>query len=435
MPELFAASPANTATSITLPRAVTDLIDLVVCHRDPSRYHLLYALIWRVLHGERALLQVQSDRVVHRLEMLRKAVRRDLHKMHAFLRFRRIEDADNGERFVAWFEPDHFIVEATSAFFVDRFRGLIWSILTPVGSLHWNRRQLTLGPPARRVDLPESDGFEVGWTQYYESTFNPARLNPRQMRKEMPLKYWRTLPETQSIAGLIRTAPARVKNMIDKEAVITIRRNPDKAVAAIANQNPLNLEDLNRIIMTSEPLVSGAARAVLGEGPIGAPIAFVGEQPDNQEDLQGRPFVGLAGQLFDGALEQAGIDRRQVYITHAVKHFKFERRREHRQYQKPTESEVKHYRWWLAKELEFVHPAMVVALGATATLALGGKPVPVTQAGGKTHFGDFPGYVTVDPSHLLQVSKNGEVIRSAFAMFVNDLKRIATLAYRAGPVH
>lgn len=431
-PELFAMDVATTAPPLALPRAVAALIELVVCHRDPERYALLYALIWRVLHGERALLEVQSDPVVHRLEMLAKAIRRDLHKMHAFLRFRRVADAAQ-ERFIAWFEPDHYIVEATAKFFVDRFSGLNWSIFTPVGSLHWDREQLAIGPPGKPPDLPDGDGFEAGWTQYYESTFNPARVNPALMKKEMPVKYWRNLPEANAISRLIETAPARVEEMIRQEAAMSGKRNPEKAVAAMADQNPQNLQELNRIITASEPLVPGATRAVLGEGPVGAAIAFVGEQPGDQEDLQGRPFVGPAGQLLDGALQKAGIDRRAVYVTNAVKHFKFEQRGKRRIHQKPTAGEVKHYRWWLMKELEFVQPGLVVALGATATLALAGKAVPIAQARGETQFGEFRGYVTVHPSYLLRLPDE-DANRAAYAAFLADLQRIAARTHETAPV-
>jgi len=432
VPELFPAPPSETAAPIALPRGVMDLIDLAICHRDPERHAHLYALIWRVLRGERALLEVQSDPLVHYLEMLRKAVRRDLHKMHAFLRFRRIEETDGGERFVAWFEPDHYIVEATAGFFVDRFRGLIWSILTPKGSLHWDRQRLTIGCALDRkpADLPHGDDFEAGWIQYFESTFNPARVNPSLMRKEMPVKYWRNLPEAKSISQLIQTAPKRVEDMIEREVQMTVKRNPDKAVAAMAGQNPQTLEELNRIISASEPLVIGATRAVLGEGPVGASIAFVGEQPGDQEDLQGRPFAGPAGQLLNGVLEKAGIDRQRVYVTNAVKHFKFEQRGKRRIHQKPTAGEVKHYRWWLMKELELVQPDLIVALGATAALALTGTPVSVSRSRGEATFGDRPGYVTVHPSYLLRLP-NEEEKRIAYAAFLDDLKQIAALAQRA----
>ncbi len=431
-PELFAANSAAPAPAIALPRAVAALSDLVICHRDPARYALLYTLIWRVLHGERALLEVQSDKVVHRLEMLAKAVRRDLHKMHAFLRFRRLQDANGQERFIAWFEPDNYIVEATADFFVQRFRGLVWSILTPFGSLQWDREQLTFGPPGSKADLPEGDGFEAGWTEYYESTFNPARVNPTLMRKEMPVRYWRNLPEATAISRLIETAPARVEEMIRQEAAITSKRNPGKAVAAMADQNPRNLEELNRIIAASEPLVPGATRAVLGEGPIGAAIAFVGEQPGDQEDLQGKPFIGPAGQLLDGALEKVGIDRRRVYVTNAVKHFKFELRGKRRIHQKPTAGEVKHYRWWLMQELDFVRPGLVVALGATAALALTGKAVSITQARGEAQFGDLRGFVTVHPPYLLRLPDEAAK-RSAYAAFLEDLMQIAALAMQTEP--
>jgi len=433
-PELFAAGQAGTAPPLALPRAVAELIEPVLCHRDPDRYALAYRLIWRVLHGERALLEVQSDPLVHRLELLRKAVRRDLHKMHAFLRFRRLANTDGSERFIAWFEPDHYIVEATSGFFIDRFKALIWSILTPVGSLHWDRLQLTIGPPGSKADLPEGDGFEAGWTQYYESTFNPARLNPDLMRKEMPMKYWRNLPEAKSISRLIETAPARVEAMIRQEMAVSAKRNPEKAVAAMADQNPQSLQALNRIIAAAEPLVPGASRAVLGEGPIGASIAFVGEQPGEQEDLQGRPFIGPAGQLLDGALEQAGIDRREVYVTNAVKHFKFEQRGKRRLHQKPTAGEVKHYRWWLMQELAFVRPRLVVALGGTAAMALTGRAVSVTQVRGETRFDNFPGYITVHPSYLLRLPDEAAK-REAYAAFLADLKRIAGRVQQIDLVH
>ena len=162
---------------------------------------MLYRLVWRIRHGERALLDVPSDPLVHRLERMARTIRRDLHKMHAFLRFRRVERRGWGA-FVAWFEPEHFILEATAQFFIDRFGSLDWTILTPIGSMRWDRVALVFGPPARRADAPTSDRFEEGWREYYESVFNPARVNPRAMRAEMPKKYWRNMPEAASDRGV-----------------------------------------------------------------------------------------------------------------------------------------------------------------------------------------------------------------------------------------
>ncbi|MES2473828.1 MAG: TIGR03915 family putative DNA repair protein, partial [Pseudomonadota bacterium] len=178
---LFGDDAPLDAPPVALPRRVVDQIALVACHRDPERYALLYQLAWRITHGEAKLPEIASDPLVHRLYGMEKSVRRDLHKMHAFVRFRETPEG----HFVAWFEPDHFIVEATAGFFVDRFRGMTWSILTPVGSLHWDREKLTVGPAASRDQAPAEDGFEDGWRDYYASTFNPARLNPDVMRAHM----------------------------------------------------------------------------------------------------------------------------------------------------------------------------------------------------------------------------------------------------------
>ena len=191
--ELFGASSVAAssaeAPAVSLPRSVGALIEIVVCHRDSERFALLYQLVWRVVQGERALLEVASDPLVHRLEMMRKSVLRDLHKMHAFLRFRETVDPDGAPHFVAWFEPEHHILEAVADFFVERFRGMRWSILTPIGALHWDRETLTVGPPAKKEDAPDSDAFEAAWRRYYESTFNPARANPKLMQQHMAKKY------------------------------------------------------------------------------------------------------------------------------------------------------------------------------------------------------------------------------------------------------
>jgi DNA polymerase len=191
--------------------------------------------------------------------------------------------------------------------------------------------------------------------------------------------------------------------------------------------DPKSLKALNRLISAAEPLVPGADHAVLGEGPEGAEIAFVGEQPGDQEDREGRPFVGPAGQVLNQAMAEAGIDRKSVYVTNAVKHFKFEPRGKKRIHQKPTMGEVKRYRWWLMKELDLVHPKLVVALGGTAAAALAGKAVSVTKARGKTSFENRPGYITVHPSYLLRIPDEADK-KAAYKDFVADLKKIRDLA-------
>jgi DNA polymerase len=191
-------------------------------------------------------------------------------------------------------------------------------------------------------------------------------------------------------------------------------------------KNPASLAALNRLITAAEPMVKGGTRAVLGEGPLHPAIAFVGEQPGDQEDLAGKPFVGPAGKLLDKAMAEAGIDRRRVYVTNAVKHFKFERRGKRRLHSKPTAGEVKHYRWWLEKELDLVKPRLVVALGVTAALALAGKPLSISRNRGPIILDGRPGFITIHPSFLLRMPEEDK--SRAWKDFVADMKRIRKLA-------
>ena len=153
------------------------------------------------------------------------------------------------------------------------------------------------------------------------------------------------------------------------------------------------------------PLWAEATQTVFGEGPADAAVMFVGEQPGDQEDRQGRPFVGPAGQLFDRALVEAGVDRRSVYVTNAVKHFKFELRGKRRIHQKPDYKEILACKPWLQAEIELVDPPLIVALGATAAQSLLGRAVTIGRERG--HFQPFPPsrhlFVTVHPSYLLRL--------------------------------
>ena len=205
------------------------------------------------------------------------------------------------------------------------------------------------------------------------------------------------------------------------------RRAPE-TLDAIRDREIKSLAALNKLLLASEPLVKGATKAVPGEGPEDAEIVLVGEQPGDQEDLQGRPFVGPAGKLLDRALDDAGLDRKELYLTNAVKHFKFVERGHRRIHGKPTAGEIKHYRWWLEKELELIQPKLVVALGGTAVLALAGKNIPVVRARGPAHFPDgFDGYVTVHPSYLLRIPDR-DAKALAYRQFVADLAQVREMA-------
>jgi DNA polymerase len=174
------------------------------------------------------------------------------------------------------------------------------------------------------------------------------------------------------------------------------------------------------------PLYANATQTVFGEGPRHAPVIFVGEQPGDQEDLAGRPFVGPAGQLLDRALEEAGVDRAQVYVTNAVKHFKFEPRGKKRLHKKPNAAEIEACRWWLDQELSLIAPELTVALGATAARALTGRNVTISQERAKlmTFREGVPGFITVHPSSLLR-QPDPAAKRAEFQRFVGDLRKIA----------
>jgi len=182
------------------------------------------------------------------------------------------------------------------------------------------------------------------------------------------------------------------------------------------------LDALNAALRATEP-PEDATQPVAGEGPVGAPIAFVGEQPGDEEDRQGRPFVGPAGRLFDRALAEAGIERDHSYVTNAVKRFKFVQRGKRRLHRKPTAGEIAHARWWLERELNLVHPQIVVALGATAAYALAERRVAVKRERGPFVFGRRRGYVTVHPSSLLR-EPDKTARRAAFDAFVADLRAV-----------
>jgi DNA polymerase len=417
--DLFAtqsAPPAGTGSPFAVPRAFLDLARTVVMHADPQRFPLLYQLLCR-LRRQPKLIEDRADPLVRRLETMAQSVRRDIHKMRAFLRFREI-DEEGEPRFVAWFEPEHHIVRHNAAFFVNRFTGMRWTILTPEVSIHWDRHTLSEGPPAHKSDAPDGDPLETVWKTYYAAIFNPARVKIGAMLKEMPKKYWKNMPETALVPQLIASAQARESGMIET------------ARAEIGGNATLAWEALRDEAQgcTRCSLYKHATQTVFGEGPVSARLMFVGEQPGDQEDLAGRPFVGPAGQVFDRALAEAGVERAGVYVTNAVKHFKFEQRGKRRIHQKPDAGEIDACRWWVEQERMLVQPAMTVALGATAARSLLGRTVTIGRERGRAI--DLPGggqaWITVHPSYLLRLPDKAAA-EEEYARFVEDLRAAAAM--------
>ncbi len=177
------------------------------------------------------------------------------------------------------------------------------------------------------------------------------------------------------------------------------------------------------------PLYRNATQVVPGEGPATARLMVVGEQPGDREDLAGRPFVGPAGRIFDAALEQAGIPRKDLFVTNAVKHFKFARRGKRRLHQRPNAGEVDACKWWLDQERALVRPAVLVAMGTTAIRGVYGKAMTITSLRGKTAYTDdgTPVIATIHPSYLLRIPEAGRRQQETDA-FINDLRRAWRLA-------
>lgn len=401
------------APMVRASKPFIELARSAICHSAPERFDLLYRLLWR-LQVQPRVMEDRADPAVRHLDELARAVRRDIHKMRAFVRFRAVEQPGADDRFVAWFEPEHHILRANGGFFVRRFAGMQWSILTPQGSLHWDGEALAEGPPAQRSDAPEGDPAEELWRKYYASIFNPARLKVGAMLKEMPRKYWKNMPETALIPELVAGARARESAMVE-------------AGSLEFEERPGTLSGIGEAIHACRRCPIGLLdnQAVMGEGLRQAELMIVGEQPGDQEDQAGRPFVGPAGKVLDTHLERAGIDRRQVYLTNAVKHFKFVQRGKRRLHQSPTAKEIDICRWWLEGERAIVKPRLTLALGASAARGLLGKTVSIARSRGQPHVLEEGGelWITAHPSYLLRL--DGEARAEQERLFQADLAAVA----------
>jgi uracil-DNA glycosylase len=413
-----------TRSAHRVPKAFLELARAVALHSDPRRWALLYRLLWRLTHGEPKLLEIAVDEDVSLAFQLQKSVRHDIHKMRAFVRFREVAH-ENGKWFVAWFEPEHHIVEQNAQFFLDRFASMRWSILTPDRCAHWDGEQLTFTAGVDKSQAPRDDKLEALWLTYYSNIFNPARVKVHAMQAEMPKKYWRNLPEAMVIPSLLQEAPRRVETMARKSAakVETAGDEQEWRPAPVPQTTSLSEVATASRACTACHLYKRGTQTVFGEGPKRATLMMLGEQPGDQEDLAGKPFVGPAGKLLDRALEEAGIDREQVYVTNTVKHFKWEPRGKRRIHQKPNSREIAACRPWMEAELRLVKPKLLVCLGSTAAQAIFGPAFRVTKQRGVVLESEFAPKVvaTVHPSSLLRQPDEESRARE-YALFIADLK-------------
>lgn len=417
------AEPVEDST-FKVPKEFVALAQSVICHRAPERWALLYQILWRIVkNGERALCAIGSDPDISKARYFEKNVHREIHKLHAFVRFKLIDtDSETSrERYVAWFEPEHDILRPGAPFFQKRFTNMDWSIFTPQTCAHWNGKQLVFTEGVASDPTGNPDSLEEAWRTYYRSIFNPARLKVKAMQAEMPKKYWKNLPEADLIAPLIAESENRVRAM-SAEPLRPARPAPkNRYLTSLAErsesskcQGPAEGQTLGEMAASANqcrgcPLWQNATGTVFGIGPENARVMIVGEQPGDREDIAGEPFVGPAGQLLRGTLQEIGLDITDLYLTNAVKHFKWTPketpRGKLRLHQSPNVDEIAACRPWVFGELKQVAPEVLILLGASAARSLLGKAVQVTKMRGLVDAPHLAPKVilTVHPSYLLRI--------------------------------
>jgi uracil-DNA glycosylase len=384
--------------SFGVSRAMVTLASLAIQAREPSRFDLLYRLVWRANAGER-VMEKGYDAELRRAQGLAFAVRAEAHKMRTLLRYLPVQEG-NRTRYIGWYEPAHYVLEANAQLLIRRFPELAFSILTPDGAAHWDGTELRFSPGVDHAAVRNDEGLQLWWHRRHAGLLRGARTGTAVPAAE-PLDESPRPPDRPPLGPVVLPVHADAPLQEAMQEASDCRR--------------CHLYEL-------------ATQTVFGEGPAHPDVLFVGEQPGDQEDVIGRPFVGPAGQIMDCAMEEAGIDRRTVYITNAVKHFKFEPRGKRRIHKTPETPEIQACRFWLDVELVRLRPKLVVAMGGTAARAVLGRAVTITRERGRPiRIQDGQtAFVTVHPSFLLRVPDEAAKARE-YEAFVADLRKIVEL--------
>jgi probable DNA metabolism protein len=384
--------------SFGLSRALVDLAALAIQAHDPDRFALLYRLVWRAHQGERVLeLAVDPDATAARALAL--AVRAEAHRMRTHVRFLPVAEPE-GTRHLGWYAPAHRVLEANAQILAQRFPALRWSILTADMGAHWDGAALSFGPGL--TPPPDDDAALAAlWQRDGAALLAEARPGT-------------AIPSAEALDEAPRPPD------LPPIGPVVLAAATDAALAEAAQEAAA----CHRC-----KLWEAATQTVFGEGPADARILFIGEQPGDQEDVIGRPFVGPAGQLLDRALEEARIDRRTIAITNAVKHFKFVRRGTRRIHERPETEEMKACSFWLDVERVRIAPKLVVLMGATAARSVLGRAVTIGRERGRPFAlsSTETGFITVHPSFLLRLPDEDARARE-YRAFVEDLRAAAQLA-------
>jgi DNA polymerase len=386
--------PPDASGTFNLSRALVSLAALAFQAREPERFGLLYSLVWRSHAGEK-LLEDTEDPDLLLARRMALAVRADAHRMRTNLRFLPVDD---GARFLGWYAPAHFVLEANAQLLARRFPDLALSIVTPDRAAHWDGSALLFGSGLRHAE--DDEALQAWWARHGAALLEQAEAGT-------------SVPEAEDLDEVPRPpdqpALGPVVLAAGSDAVL-IRAGKDAAGCRRC------------------PLFGPATQMVFGEGPADSKVMFVGEQPGDQEDVIGRPFVGPAGQMMDRAMEEAGIDRRAVYVTNSVKHFKFVQRGKRRIHQTPEVPEIQACGGWLDIERDRVRPRLLVLMGGSAARAVMGRAVTISRERGRPI--QLPdgqtAFVTVHPSYLLRLPDAASKARE-YAAFVRDLQAVRAI--------
>ncbi len=378
-PELLLDESAKSESiaPLQIPRSFLELAEAVACHRDSSRWGILYRIVWRLTRGgERDLVERATDSDMDRANAFAREVHRDCQKMRAFVKFRKVGEnhETRREQFLAWFEPVHDIVKYNAPFFKKRYPGMDWTIETPGESVHW-------------------DGVKLAFSEGVEKRDRSGDLNLR--------------------------GQGRVDDVaLVSEAVAESGSLKDVAEAAASCREFSLWEE--------------ASRTVFGCGNESAAMMLIGDQPDDASDSSGTPFVGPSGELLDDLLDEAGLKRDELYLTNAVKHFKWKAGGKRRLREELDAHEMVACRPSLLREIAKVNPQVVVTVGRSAAHAVIGSNFKITTERGLVEGGnqiDFQGPIvaTIHPSFLLQLEDGSERERHTRKM-IEELRLARSLA-------
>lgn len=427
--DLFSSPPESSATDapmLRLPRQLVELLQAAACFNATDRWAFLYQVLWRWQLGQHDVIS-PADADGARLHAMAKAVRREEHDMHAYVRFRERGEAQGAPRFVAWFEPTHDVLPQVARHFARRMGSTSWMIATPAASMLWDGQTLHAGPALLRGAAEIDDAGEALWLTYYRSIFNPARVNADLLHSHIPARFWKNLPEGAIVPAMV-SAAANGERRTGQTASVGQRSGATMIPITAERAQPARVASTTLDQCRRCALWESATQAVPGIGPQTARIMLVGEQPGDQEDLAGLPFVGPAGAVLDQAMQEAGMARDSLYLTNAVKHFKWEPRGKRRLHKTPAQREILACHGWLEEEIRRVKPQVIVALGSTALKSVlqdGAASMAPLLGTPVQHAGHW--VVTVyHPSYVLRAA-DAASRHQAYTVLVDGLRRAEEL--------